>query len=153
MTRMTRTLLIGLLLWTPALVTAAPGDTASFSAIHTIFIEKMPNELDQCIRAEITKQLTGRLVVVLDKGEADAIMRGASEERTGTGAQVTGRYLGLHDTANGSISVVDKDEKVVLWSAEAGDRSLLFNVWRRGGVRKVAVRLVSDLKQALEKVR
>jgi hypothetical protein len=41
----------------------------------------------------------------------------------------------------------------VLWSDEAGDRSLFFNVAKRGGQRKVADRLVSDLKKAIEKAR
>ena len=68
-----------------------------------------------------------------------------------TGAVITGRYLGLHDNATGSISIVDKDEKVVLWSDEAGDRSLFFNAAKRGGQRKVADRLVNDLKKAIEK--
>ena len=64
---------------------------------------------------------------------------------------VWGAARGLHDSATGSISIIDKDEKVVLWSDEAGDRSLLFNVAKRGGQRKVADRLVNDLKKAIEK--
>lgn len=125
----------------------------SLKGIHKLFIEKMPNDLDQYISAEITKQMNGRVMVVLDKADADAIMRGASQERTGTGAVVTGRYLGLHDNATGSISIIDKDEKLVLWAGEAGDRSLFFNIAKRGGERKVADRLVSDFKKALEKAK
>jgi hypothetical protein len=86
---------------------------------------------------------------VLDKGNADAILRGVSENRTGTGAAITGRYLGLHDNASGSITLLDPAETVVLWASEAGDRSLLFGVLKRGGQRKVADRLVNNLKKAL----
>ena len=78
---------------------------------------------------------------------------GVSEEQTGTGAKITGRYLGLHDTASGTISLVDKEGRVLLWSAEAGDRSLWFGAMARGGQRKVAARLVDKLKEALEKGR
>jgi hypothetical protein len=123
----------------------------SLKDVHRVFIEKMPNDLDQYIGAEVTKQLTGRLTVVLNREDADVIMRGTGTERTGTGAAITGRYLGLHDNATGSISLVDKDEKMILWSAEAGDRSLMFGVMKRGGPRKVADRLVHDLKDALKK--
>jgi len=107
-----------------------------------IYIEKMPSDLDQFIRAEIEKELRGRLTVVLVKEEADALMMG-------TGAQITGRYLGLHDNATGAVSVTDRTATVVLWSSEAGDRSLLLGPVKRGGPRKVAERLVNNLKKAL----
>jgi hypothetical protein len=123
----------------------------SFNEIHRLFIETMPNDLDQYINAEIIKQLKGRITIVLDKADADAILRGASSNKDGVGAAITGRYLGLHDNATGSVSLLDKHEKVVLWSAEAGDRSLMFGTMKRGGPRKVADRLVSDLKDALAK--
>src|SRR5579872_4279031 len=93
-------------------ITPVHADDPSLKAIHKVFIEKMPNDLDQYISAEITKQMNGRLVVVLDKADADAIMRGVGTEQTGVGATITGRYMGLHDTATGSISIIDKDEKV-----------------------------------------
>src|SRR5207248_189652 len=124
----------------------------TLTAVHRLYIEKMPNDLDQYVSAEITKQLVGRLVVVLDKADADAVLRGTSDQKTGTGAAITGRYLGLHDNANGSISVLDKDEKIILWSGEAGDRSVWWGAMARGGQRKVADRLVHDLKKAIEKV-
>jgi hypothetical protein len=94
--------------------------------------------------------MPGRLTVVLAKEEADALMVGTGENRTGTGAQITGRYLGLHDNATGAISVTDRTGTQVLWSSEAGDRSLLFGAVKRGGPRKVADRLVSNLKKAMQ---
>ncbi|MFN7921516.1 MAG: hypothetical protein U0Q16_15545 [Bryobacteraceae bacterium] len=121
----------------------------SLSSIKKIYVEKMANDLDQYIRAEFSKQMKGKVVVVLDKKEADAILTGVSEEKKGTGAQVTGRYLGLHDNASAAVTLVDKTEKTVLWSDEAGDRSLLFGAMKRGGQRKVADRIVSKLKKAL----
>ena len=121
----------------------------SLTTIKKIYVEKMPNDLDQYLRAEITKQFKGRVTVVLDKHDADAILTGASDEKKGTGAAITGRYLGLHDNATGSVSLVDKAEKNVLWAGEAGDRSLLFGAVKRGGQRKVADRIVSKLKDAL----
>jgi hypothetical protein len=118
--------------------------------VHKVFIDKMTNDLDQYLRAEFSKQMHGRIVVVLDEKDADAIITGVSEEEKGTGAKITGRYLGLHDIATGSLSVVDKERKVILWSDEAGDRSLLFSPLRRGGERKVAERLVEKLRKAME---
>jgi hypothetical protein len=127
----------------------APNIT-SLNEMKKLYIDKMPNDLDQFIRAEINKELKDKITVVLVKEEADAIMTGTGENRTGTGAQVTGRYLGLHDTSTGAVSVTDRTGTRVLWSSEAGDRSLLFGAMRRAGPRKVADRLVNNLKKALD---
>jgi hypothetical protein len=127
----------------------AHADAATLRSVKKIFIEKMPNDLDQYLRAEVAKQFKGRVVVVLNKNDADGIMTGIDEEKTGTGAQITGRYLGLHDNATGTISLLDKTESTILWSDEAGDRSLIFGVMKRGGQRKVADRLISKLKKAM----
>ncbi len=118
-------------------------------SITKIFIDKMPNNLDQYIRAEMVKQFKGKVTVVLDAKDAEAIMTGVSDEEKGTGAKITGRYLGLHDVASGSVSLLDKEGKTLLWSDEAGDRSLMFGALRRGGERKVADRLVGKLKKAM----
>jgi hypothetical protein len=75
-------------------------------------------------------------VVVLDEKDADGILAGVSEEEKGTGAKITGRYLGLHDIATASLSLVDKDRKVIIWSDKAGDRSLMFGAMRRRGGAK-----------------
>lgn len=151
--RVRRAMWLVLLSCAPAVVLNAGQDVPSLKTIHALFIEKMPNDLDQYISAEVEKQLHGRITLVLDKARADAILRGTSDERTGVGAAVTGRYLGLHDNANGSVSLVDKNETVVIWSGEAGDRSLMWGPMARGGQRKVADRLVHDLKKAMEQAR
>jgi hypothetical protein len=124
-------------------------EAPSLRNVKKIFIEKMPNDLDQYLRAEISKQFKGSVSVVLDKADADGILTGIGDEKKGTGAQITGRYLGLHDNATGTISLIDKSEKNILWTDEAGDRSLLFGAMKRGGQRKVADRLISKLKKAM----
>ena len=123
------------------------------ASIKKVFIDKMANDLDQYLRAEFTKQFKNKVVVVLDKNEADGILTGVSDELKGTGAQVTGRYLGLHDVATGTVSMLDKEGKIILWSGEAGDRSLWWGPAARGGQRKVAARLVSQLKSAMDKAK
>lgn len=133
-----------------ALVPALAQRSLALQSIKKVYIEKMPNDLDQYLRAEISKQFKGAVTVVLDKNDADGILAGISEERTGTGAQITGRYLGLHDNATGTVSMLDKEGKNILWTDEAGDRSLMFGVMKRGGQRKVADRLIGKLKKAMQ---
>lgn len=45
------------------------------------------------MRAEFVKQFKGRIIVMLDAKDADAILTGVGEEEKGTGAKITGRYL------------------------------------------------------------
>jgi hypothetical protein len=123
---------------------------SSLGSVKKIFIDKMDNNLDQYLRAEVMKQMKGRVTIVLDKADCDAILTGVTEEKKGTGAQITGRYLGLHDNATGTVSLLDKEGKTILWVDEAGDRSLLFGVMKRGGERKVADRLIGKLKKAMQ---
>jgi hypothetical protein len=108
----------------------------------------MDGNLDQYHRAEFIKQGKGRLIVVLDKAEADAVLTGTTEQKTGVGHAVTGRYLGLEDNTTAAISLVDPSGKQLLWATEASDRSMFFSLAHRGGERKVADRVVSQLLKA-----
>ena len=145
-----RTLLVLAIAVSPLVVAQAPDAQApDLRSVHKIYIDKMPNDLDQYLRSELFKQMKGRIQIVLDEKDAEGILTGVSDEKKGTGAQITGRYLGLHDNATGSVSLVDRERKTILWADEAGDRSLMFGVMRRGGERKVADRLVSKLKKSM----
>jgi hypothetical protein len=42
--------------------------------VKAIYIDKMPNDLDQYLRAEISKRFNGTITVVLEAGRADAIL-------------------------------------------------------------------------------
>ena len=108
-----------------AVCSAGQTPAPSLKAVKKIFMEKMDNDLDRYLRAEILKQFKGGITVVLDAKDADGILAGVNEEQKGTGAKITGRYLGLHDVATGAISLLDKEGKVILWPDEAGDRTLL----------------------------
>ena len=141
--------MLRILLLCSLFVTAAFSQKTELRSVQKVFIEKMENNLDQYLRAEFSKQFKGKVVVVLEAKDADAILAGVGEEQKGTGAKITGRYLGLHDVATGTVSLLDKEGKVILWSDEAGDRSLMFGAMRRGGQRKVAERLVGKLKKAM----
>ena len=119
-------------------------------AVHKIFVDPMAHDLDKYIREEILKQMKERVLIVVDKNEADAILTGIDEEEKGAGAK-TSRYLGLHDVAKGTLTLIDKEGKILLWSDDAGDKSMMFTALKKGGQRKVAKRLVSKLRKAMMK--
>lgn len=113
----------------------------------------MPNDLDKYIAAEMVKKFKGKLQPVPNLEEADAVLAGTGEHKSGTGAAVTGRWLGLHDTATGAVVLYDKTKQHIIWADEAGDRSLMWGVMMRGGPRKVAGRLMKHLDKAIREDR
>ncbi len=116
----------------------APSRTVTLRTVHKVFVDPMAHDLDRYIREEIIKQMKERVVVVVDKNDADAILTGIDEEETGAGKKLTGRYLGLHNVATGTLSLLDTEGKILIWSDDAGDQSMMFTALRKGGQRKVA---------------
>ena len=120
------------------LATAAFGQTeiTNVADIQKIYIEPMPNNLNQYLTSEISKQFHGKLTVVLQKADADAIMKGAGQ--------------GSQDTTIGTVQIVDLAGKTILWSGTAkdGDKVLL-NLNHRGE-DKVAANLIGQLKKAMQ---
>ena len=95
----------------------------------------MPNDvdeyLDQYIKEEINRQMPGRLLVVPRREEADAIMKGSATNH------------------QGRVTIFDLRGTTQLWAGEAGDMSVSLTKVH-GGEKKVAERLVSNLKNALQ---
>jgi hypothetical protein len=118
--------------------TAVLAQTAmtNLADIRKIYIEPMPNNLNQYLTSEISKQFHGSLTVVLQQSDADAIMKGVN--------------AAAQDTTIGTVQIVDLNGKTILWSGTAkdGDKVLL-NLNHRGE-DKVAANLVSQLKKAMQ---
>ena len=85
--------------------------------------------------------------MVLKPELANAVMAGVSEHQIGTRAAVTGHWMGLHDTATGSVSLLDKTGNAVLWSGEAGGRSIIY---AESGGRSASDAACGDLRAVAE---
>ncbi len=59
--------------------------------------------------------------------------------------------FGGKDKNEGNVQLLKVADKSMVWAGEAGDRSLWWGAWSRGGQRKVAQRIVSKLKHDLFK--
>ena len=116
-----RALLAAAVLCCAPFLTARPGELKS---TLKIFIQKMPNDLDQYLRVEFLKQMVGKIVIVPAERDADATVS--------------------------SLSMVNKDHKVLLWSDDAGDKMMLYRV-KPGEERKVAEHLVAKLRKEIDK--
>jgi hypothetical protein len=150
-TRVMQTILIVMLFVgaTGAQIANSPAGSL-LRSIQKIYVDKMPDGLDRYIRAEITKQFNGRLHVVPRPEDADAIMVSVDKRKTDAAPSSTGRRLELHDMSTGSISLLEKTGKVVLWASEVHDRGIWWAATKHGGPQKVAERVIQNLRRAME---
>lgn len=111
--------------------------TMLLSNVRRIYIEKMPDNLDQYLASSISKKFRGSVAVVLQRNEADAIMKGVN--------------IGAQTTTQATVEVVDPAERQVLWSGTAGDRSWMTLQMKHGGEEKVADHLIGELKKAMQR--
>ncbi len=114
-----------------------------------LYIDKMPQDLDSYLKAEIVKQKVP-LVVVSLADEADYIMGGTSTEEERRKWH-EGWLTAERDKTSGSTEIIDSKTKTLLWAGEAGDRSFWWGAMARGGHRKVASRLIKHLKPYIGK--
>jgi hypothetical protein len=105
-------------------------------SVRKVYIEKMDNNLDSYLTSEISKKFHGNMTVVLDRSQADAVLR-----------QVP---LGAQNTAKGTVELVDPSGKEVLWSGTAGDRNVMFLDMKHGGEQQIAEKLVAQMKKAMQ---
>jgi hypothetical protein len=118
-----------------ATLAVAQANPALFN-VKKVYVEKMDNNLDQYITSEISKQFHGSLAVVLDRKDADAIIKGIN--------------IGAQNTTKATIQMVDPSGKTVLWSSTGDDRNKMFLDLKHGGEEKIAAHLVKDLKKSMQ---
>ena len=128
----------------------SPAEASVLRSVKRVFIEKMDNDFDQDLRVQITRQFKGQVNVVLDREMADAVLVAATRSDKGGIGWGTLKYMGLDKNANGTLTLVDKAGKTILWADEAGDRA----PWMTGAPtdtarRTLASRLVRKMKQAM----
>jgi hypothetical protein len=108
----------------------------SLLSVHKIYVDKMDNNLDHYITSQISRQFHGNLEIVLDRANADAILRSVD--------------LGAQNTRKATVELVDPGGQVVLWSGTAGDRNGELLDVTHGGEQKIAEKLVSQMKKAMQ---
>jgi len=138
-----------------ALVLCAALLPAVFAEKHTpvqkvpdgskVYIAPMENGLDGFIAAEVLKQKIP-ILIVTEETAADFVLTGASLKADDHWYNVV---FGGKDKNEGNVRLLDTKEKVLIWAGEAGDRSLWWGNLKRGGQRKVADRIIRQMKKDL----
>lgn len=108
-----------------------------------IYIAPMQGELDGFIAPEIVKQKLP-IKVVLEEKDADFVLAGASIKADDKWYHVA---FGGKDKNEGNVRLLNVREKSMIWAGEAGDRSLIYGGFKRGGERKIAERIVRQMKK------
>jgi hypothetical protein len=111
--------------------------TIMLSNVRRIYIEKMADNLDQYLASSISSKMHGSVTVVLDKKDADAVMKGIN--------------IGAQTTEKATVQLVDPGEHQVIWSGTAGDRTLMTLDISHGGQQKIADNLIGQLKKAMRR--
>ena len=114
-----------------------------------VYIAKMENDLHTFIAAEISKKKLP-LSLVIDEASAEYILTGGSRQ-TGDNKWYDTVFGTERDRNEGAAQLVNVKDKTIIWSGEAGDRSLWWGSLKRGGQRKVADRIVNQMKKDLFK--
>ena len=114
----------------------AMGQAMRLSSVRSVYIEKMDNNLDQYLASSISAKFHGTLTVVLNRAQADAILRGQN--------------MAAQETQRGTVQLVDKAGSTVLWSGSANDKSIITLDLKHGGEKKLADHLIGELKKAMQ---
>ena len=107
----------------------------------------MDGNLHGFIAPEIIKKKLPLIVVTEDK-DADFILTGASIKADDKWYNTV---FGGKDKNEGNVQLISVKDHQIVWAGEAGDRSIWWGGFRRGGQRKVADRIVKQMKQDLFK--
>ena len=112
-----------------------------------IYIDKMDEGLDGYIRAEFVKKSVP-LQIVTQEEDADLIMTGNAANQKRSWHE--GWLSPDRDHATGNVTIIERSTGKFLWASEAGDRSIWWGALKRGGARKVADRIVHNLKDVIQ---
>ena len=114
------------------------------------FIAPMEEGFDGLISAlMIEKKLP--LTITVDENLADFIIVGGTNKGVQKWYDTVFGSGYERDRNQGSIRIIRVRDKTVIWGAQKGDRSFWWGALKKGGKRKVAERLVNEMKGDLFK--
>ena len=124
---------------------AIPASERASSPIGAKFyVAPMPEGFDGFVSAEILKRKLP-LTVVADERAADFIITGGTNKGVHKWYDTVFGSGYERDRNQGNIRVIRVKDRTVVWAGEAGDRSLWWGAWKKGGQRKVADRIVGKM--------
>jgi hypothetical protein len=111
---------------------APPNPNLTLHSVHKLYIERMPNGLDDFLRTAIFKKCGSFFTIVLNRPEADAILK-VNDPRL-----------------PGNVVMVDQSGSIILWSGSADKKEAKFLDLRKGGEKVLAEKLAGQLNKAIQ---
>lgn len=109
-----------------------------------IFVAPMEEGFDSFIAAALIKNKVPVLITTIET-EAEFIITGQAVK--GQNKWYDTVFGAERDRNQGSLKLLKVSDKSIVWAASAGDRSLWWGAWKRGGQSKIANRLARQLKK------
>ena len=128
---------------TPTTIHAVAPGVPRLGADRRLYISPMEGQLDGFIAAEVIKEHLP-VHIVLDDNDADLVLVGQSLKEDDHWYNAV---WGGKDKNEGNLRLIDVRSGSMVWAGEAGDRSLIYGQFKRGGERKVAERLVRQMRK------
>ena len=122
----------------------AVGLSQSAGAYPKVYVAPMDEGFNNFIVAEIINQKLPVLMATTDEG-ADYVITGTSVK--GTNKWYDTVFGGEKDRNQGSIQMIKIGDKSIAWAGSQGDRSLWWGTLAKTGQKKVAQRLIKNLKK------
>jgi serine/threonine-protein kinase len=134
----------------PPIVKSAPARRIQILAdVRTVYVEPAQDGLDADIRAEIRKQLGGRLAVTDAAAGADAVLRVTLEQPKGGALSHAGQILGIKNRSQVLAVIEDSSSKRVLWEQGAGDKKPIVGAFHGDSLKRLAERIVKELRESM----
>jgi len=131
----------------PKVVKPAPR-IAKLGDVKSLFVDCAQDEMSKAVRDEVKKQLGAKIKLMDVQTGADAVMK---VTLTGPNGGAVTRALGLKDRAQVNATVVDAATGASLWQQGAGDRKPIIGIFQGESLKRLAERIVKDLKDAISK--
>ncbi len=108
-----------------------------------VFVAPMEGDFDTFITAAIMERKVP-VVITTDEAAADFVIVGTAKKGDNKWSDTI--FGTEKDRNQGSIKVFNPKDKTIVFAASAGDKTVWFGAFRKGGQKKVAERLADQLK-------
>ena len=116
--------------------------------IKSIYVDCSQNDMRNAVREEIQKQLAAKVKLMDAQAGSDVVMKITV---TGPNGGSVSRALGLKDHAQVRATVADTASGAGLWEQGEGDHKPIIGIFQGDSMKRLASRIVKDLKDAIAK--
>lgn len=134
----------------PSPVAASPTKRLeTLREVHSLFVARSDEGLDQYIRDEIQKQIGPRLKLVDSAAAADAVMNVTVSTASGGTVSRAERVLGFKNRSEVRAVVEQSGTAYILWRQGAGDHKPIIGAFHGASLKRLAERIVKEMAEEM----